>query len=482
MIHRSKTALRAILPKNSFARGVSVLVGGTAGAQLISVLAAPLLTRLFTPDDFGLLAVYASLLALMGVVSSLRYELAIPLPEDDVEAANIAVLSLLLVALTTMLSGVVVAILAKPIAGALGVPALAGYLWLLPVGVLLGGCYTVFNYWCVRTKLYSTIASTRIRQSLATLAIQLAAFKLGGLALLLGQVAGQSAGTTTLARPALALPVFRQVSWHAMKTALRRYKQFPMYSVPGGFLNTAGRQLPPVIIAAFYGPLAAGIYSLANRIAQLPVSLLAGSIYQVFLPEASRAAVEGRLKDIFLEFYAVNLKIFTLPLVIFAILAYHSFGFFFGGAWSESGLLAAILTPWVIMVALTSPISSIEGILGRQKGALIFEVVLVAFRLGLLLVGLNMGDTVKGVSLFVVGAVIGIFFKNLWLGYICGVRPRSILKLMLKEFGLALLVGTLGFYLIFYVPISIAYIAMLFMAGAVFTRSIKILIGGIKCG
>lgn len=70
---------------------MGVLVGGTTGAQLLAVLAAPLLTRLYTPEDFGLLAVYASLLGLIAVIASLRYELAIPLPTDDTEAAAVAV-------------------------------------------------------------------------------------------------------------------------------------------------------------------------------------------------------------------------------------------------------------------------------------------------------------------------------------------------------------------------------------------------------
>jgi len=141
----TKSALRALLPKNAFARGVSVLVGGTAGAQVLTVLAAPLLTRLYSPEDFGLLAVYASMLALIGVISSLRYELAIPLPEDDGEAANVAALSLILVGLSALLTGALVWQLGPAIADLLGVPALAGYLWLLPVAVLLSGAYQVFN-------------------------------------------------------------------------------------------------------------------------------------------------------------------------------------------------------------------------------------------------------------------------------------------------------------------------------------------------
>ena len=146
MITHAKNQLRRLLPKNAFARGVSVLVGGTAGAQVLLVLAAPLLTRLYSPEDFGLLAVYASLLALIGVISSLRYELAIPLPEDDGEAANVAVLCLILVVISTILTGVLVLLMGSVIAAALGVPTLAGYLWLLPVGVLLTGFYSLFNY------------------------------------------------------------------------------------------------------------------------------------------------------------------------------------------------------------------------------------------------------------------------------------------------------------------------------------------------
>ena len=88
MIAQAKTHLRRLLPKNAFARGISLLVGGTAGAQLLTILAAPALTRQYGPEDFGLLAVYASLLALIGVISSLRYELAIPLPVGDAEAAS----------------------------------------------------------------------------------------------------------------------------------------------------------------------------------------------------------------------------------------------------------------------------------------------------------------------------------------------------------------------------------------------------------
>ena len=118
---------RAFLPTNTFARGVSVLVGGTTSAQVLTVMAAPLLTRLYTPEDFGVLAVYAGLLALFSVISSLRYELAIPLPETKREAINVLILSLLSVGLTTGISGLMVVLVGDEIAAALETPNLTEY-------------------------------------------------------------------------------------------------------------------------------------------------------------------------------------------------------------------------------------------------------------------------------------------------------------------------------------------------------------------
>src|SRR5690606_40130625 len=106
-IQKVSARLGALLPRNHFARGVSVLVGGAAGSQLLMLLAAPLLTRLYTPEDFGLLAICVGVLAMFGAIASFRYEGAITLPEDNVEAANVAALCLVTVLLMTSVSVVV---------------------------------------------------------------------------------------------------------------------------------------------------------------------------------------------------------------------------------------------------------------------------------------------------------------------------------------------------------------------------------------
>ncbi len=439
MITQAKTHLRSLLPKNAFARGVSVLVGGTAGAQVLTVLAAPLLTRLYSPEDFGLLAVYGSLLAMIGVISSLRYELAIPLPEDDAESANVAALCLILVGVSTLLSGLLVLQLGQPIAAALGVPQLEAYLWLLPVGVLLGGAYTVFNYWSIRTKRFTTIAGTRLRQALATIVIQLAAFKLGGIALLFAGVVGQSVGTTSLGRPALANPGFSQVSWRGILRAAGRYRRFPIFSTWEGLSNTAGMQLPPLLFAALFSPAAAGLYSLAHRILTLPMSLVGGAIGQVFFANAAEAHRAGQLGPLVAQLHGKLAHIGLPPTLILILLGPDLFAFVFGAQWRQAGEFARWMAPWLYLVFVSSPLSTIFAVMDRQKQGLVFQIILLVSRLTAIGVGAWIGDLSITVMLFAGASALCWLGFLFWVAHVAGNPARSMWQPSLAAFGFALL-------------------------------------------
>ena len=431
---------RSFLSKNTFVHSVAVLVGGTMGAQLVTILAAPLLTRLYIAEDFGLLAVYTSLLALIGVIACLKYEQAIPLPKDDVEASNVAVLSLLLVVLTSLLCCVLVSLLATPIAEVLGVPVLAGYLWLLPVGVLLVGGYSVFSYWSVRTKRFSTIASTRIRQSLATLVIQLAAFKLGGLALLLGQVAGQSVGTSSLARPALATPVFRQVSWSGVWQAAVRYRRFPIFTTWAGFFNTGGSQLPQLMIAAFFTAAGAGLYVLAHRVLTLPIALIGSALQSVFLSSAPEAYRTHQLGEKVRRLLDILTQIAVVPAAILALTGPDLFAIIFGEDWRQAGVLAQWMTPWLVLQFSTSPLTIVNAVAEKQHLGLIMQLQLFIVRVGMLALGAYYGDIVFTIMLFSIGSTISYFIFLWTILSIAGLSISVFIRALFKALGFAIVI------------------------------------------
>jgi O-antigen/teichoic acid export membrane protein len=428
MIATAKNHLRRLLPKNDFARGVSVLVGGTAGAQLLSILAAPLLTRLYRPEDFGVLAVYASLLALIGVISSLRYELAIPIAADDAEAANVAALSLALVLVSTLLTATLVLLAGPQIADVLGVPVLGDYLWLLPLGVLLAGTYNVFHYWSIRTKRFTTIAGTKLRQALAAIAIQLAAFKLGGIALLYAQVTGQSVGTISLGRPALATTGFRRVSWTGALTAARRYRRFPMFTTWAALVNTAGHQLPPLMFAGLFSASAAGFYALAHRILTLPANLIGTAIGSVFLSHAAAAKSDETLGDLYLRLQDYLVHIALPPAAVIIVCGPFLFTVVFGDEWRVAGTFAQLLAVGILAGFVVSPLSNVFTVLERQDVGLMLQLALFFFRVIAIMVGAWTSSIEATVAFFALASLLGYSLYLYMMPKYLGLQLTAVLN------------------------------------------------------
>ncbi|MEM2568006.1 MAG: oligosaccharide flippase family protein [Candidatus Bathyarchaeia archaeon] len=240
----------------SFARNVAVLAGGTALGQAISVLASPILTRLYTPDDFGVLAVYSSILGILSVVASWRYELAIPLPDKDEDAVNLVALSLGIVVLMSFLVALGVWLLRNQIVRWVNVPALQRYLWLLPVGVLLVGAYQVFNYWAIRKKAFGALAQTKLRQGIGATATQisLGLVRPSPLGLLLGQVVGQAGGLLMLLGNFWkhAKDLWKFVDAKESVKLLSRYVRFPIFASWVGVFNTLSVQVPILMLSSLF--------------------------------------------------------------------------------------------------------------------------------------------------------------------------------------------------------------------------------------
>lgn len=393
------------------------------------ILASPLLTRLYTPEDFGLLAVYSGLLALFSVISSLRYEMAIPLPDTNTEAANITVLSLAMVLSMTAISALMVLMAGEQVAIALDAPKLAAYFWLLPLGVFLSGVYKVFNYWAVRNKAFGDIAKTRISQTFTTLAVQLLTYKFGGIALLFGQAGGQGVGSLRLARSAIKNDEFSQWTWSGVVEAAKRYKQFPIFSTWSGLFNTAGTQLPPLMFAAFFSAGAAGLYALAHRILAMPMSILGDAIGKVFFSNAAEAYREGRLAPM-VEKVHCRLAEVAMPVTLTLVVSGPElFEIIFGNNWREAGEFARYMAPWLYMVFVTSPLTTLFSIMEQQRLGVFFQGLLLAARLAAIFVGAQwLKALLPTVMLFSLVSVLFWTGFLVWVCFVSGNKLRAILK------------------------------------------------------
>ena len=164
--------LLSLLPKGRLWRAIAVLVTGTALGQLIVLAASPLVTRLYTPADFGVLGVFSAFLGILGIAVTLRYELAIPLAEDDASVVNLVALSLAVTFLLSLMVGVALWPWGEVITGWFNAEALRPLLWLLPVGLVAIGWASVFTYWAVHRQAFGHITRNQINRSVGQVATQ----------------------------------------------------------------------------------------------------------------------------------------------------------------------------------------------------------------------------------------------------------------------------------------------------------------------
>lgn len=379
LLRRAQRQIERWLPTGRFARAVTVLAGGTAVAQVVNLVAAPLLTRVYRPQDFGVLAVYSSLLAIGLVVASLKYELAIPLSGDDKLAADTTALCMLVLLGITSLSLVVVLAFGNEIAEVFHTPALSGYMWLLPVGLLTGGGYQVLYYWTLRRKGFRAIARTRVNQSISRSVVQTlwGLLLTGPLGLLVGQIVGGAAGSTTLARANRGdWALIRTTSRQGLATAARRYGRFPRYSVVSGLLNTIGLQTTPLFMAAIFGPAVAGWYGLMERVIGLPMMIVGVAVGETYLSVAPSLARQDprALKRLFTYTSSRLLMVGAAPAAALVILGPRAFALIFGQDWRTAGLFAAILAPALLLQFAVSPMTQTANILERQGAQLVLDV------------------------------------------------------------------------------------------------------------
>ena len=236
--------LRALLPSGRLGRAVAILVTGTALGQLIVLAASPLVTRLYTPADFGVLGVFSAFLGILGIAVTLRYELAIPLAEDDESVVNLLALSLAVALLLSLMIALALWPWGEVITGWFNAEALRPLLWLLPVGLLAMGCASVFTYWAVRRQAFGHITRNQISRSVGQVATQISCgyLILGPFGLLAGKIVAELAGITTLALAFHRIEgrKWRAIRLHGMARAAVRFGNLPTLATGAALLESGG--------------------------------------------------------------------------------------------------------------------------------------------------------------------------------------------------------------------------------------------------
>lgn len=380
-----------LMPKSEFGRNVVTLMTGSTLAQAIPVAISPILTRLYGPKDFGLLALFVSLTTIFGTIANGRYELAVMLPESDEDAMSVAALGAAIALGLSIALMVVICILNGQISHALGNESIGPWLYLVPLTVFFIGLFNVLNYFNNRLKNYKHIAQANVYKSLVLITVQMlvGVLKAGAIGLIAGQVLSSVFANMKLLKNTLAtVDVRAVVKLERIRAVAWRYRNFPKYSMPAALANTLAQNLTNILISLYYSVATLGFYSLTQRMLGMPSSLMGTSISQVFFQQATEERQQTGKAVVTFDRTLRKLVLLSVPaffLVYF--LAEDVFALIFGEKWRIAGTYAKILVPLYGVRFIVSAVTTINSVFEEQLVSLIWQIVLLLLATGIIIGG-----------------------------------------------------------------------------------------------
>jgi lipopolysaccharide exporter len=383
-----------------------VLMSGTAMSQAIVLLVTPILSRIYDPSAYGVLAVVMSVGGPFMEVASLKYEIAIVQAKEEKDAANLFLLSAAVVVLMALITTCVVAVAGDWIAEEMGNSAAAGLMYFSPALILCVGLINVIVCWSNRRRAYRTISTSEICRSISVgvLQIGLGLIESAARDLATGRLMGQIVALIYLCRRlgrqdwTFILQSFR---FATIKKLIREHSQFPKYSVPREFLISVSSSATPVLLALYISPASAGLYWFADRILEAPKTLIGKAVRRVFF---QRAVVlhhnNESMLPLLVRTTACLAALAIIPTAVIFFFGPDLFDLAFGAKWREAGVYAQWLMIWWMSSFYASGAMTMVSILNIQRATLLMEIAGLSLRLGALVVGVVMSSDIITIALY----------------------------------------------------------------------------------
>lgn len=439
------------IKKDSFAANIAKVFSGNLVSKLLAIAAMPLITRLFSPESFGVFGVFNSITTLFVYFSSLSYVLAILLPEEESDALHIFVLSNILNIVISVLIFLVVCIYGNQICTLLRTESLITYLWLVPTTIFFQGVFSILTHWALRKKNFSNISISRVCQTFTDKTYVLvlgASGMVSSLTLILGQIIGYIMSSIVLlcrfVKHDLKDGVLDKFDWKRLWPVAKRYKKFPLLTNSSMLLNSASRQLPTIMLATFFSPAIAGFYVLGFRVLTIPIFLLGDALYRVFFQKSAELKNKKETIDkISVVFLEKLILISLVPSMILMVFGMEFFGFVFGKEWAEAGTYIQFLTPMFFMVFISRPFTVFFEVYELQEKRLLYDIVLLSVRAISLLIGAFWGSEVLAIILYSIMSTAVLIIMMIYLLHQAGIQALQLVNIMKKTFFIVLCYGSI---------------------------------------
>jgi len=412
-LYRLRKKIITLLKNNIYVTRIATLMSGTFVAQLVILLLMPVLTRLYTPAEFGFYSLFISVTIIIGLVSSLKYDQAIMLPSSDKNALSLLVLAASITLVVSFFTAAAVLLFSKDIASYFGgVPYIV---LLLPVSVLLIGLVQIFTAYSSRYQFYKRIAGARIFNAISMVSIQAGSkgyFNFDGL--IIGRLIADFICLYILIKKLIIENTLnlRSVNIKRIRLNARRYDNFPRYQSVTVFFNAISQNMPILLFGVFYSLEIAGFYALTVRILKAPIGLISASTKEVYYQTAAKMHAQGEsILHLYLKTTIGLGKLVVVPSFVVLFFGEYLFEYVFGKEWAASGAIAQILIIWFALGFVNSPSSITYSILGAQKIQMQLEAVSLLLRFFSIYLGYKIFDSyiVSIVLFMLVSVAINVF-------------------------------------------------------------------------
>ena len=379
---------------NEYLKNIVTLMSGVFLAQVVLFCGSLVITRIFPPEDFGVIAFYISLVHILVVISTFRYEHSIVLPKKDYDSYDIMKITKRIVVYFAITLFVIIILFNKEILNIISKTKFEYFLFSLPFFVVLNGFFFIYRSWLVRKKNFKRISKATVIKSVVLTLLLI----LGGvifndvLVFLFANIIAQVIETLYL-QNAIAK---RNFDKNNAVNQLRLYSDFPKFSLPADLISTYTSQNPILLFSFFFGDYIVGQFSLTQRVLAIPVKFISGSTLEVYKQKASEAYNEiGNCYDICISTFKKLFLIGLIPTLIMFFLAPYLFEILFGVEWRQAGDFAKYMMPMFFLQFSLRPLSYTLYIAGKQNYNLYWQI-------GLL-------------TLTTIGIYIGIFYESSYL-------------------------------------------------------------------
>lgn len=362
--------------RSEFIKNVFTLLSGATIAQVIALVAIPILTRLYTPEDFGYIAIYLSIANIIAAVSTGRYELAIMLPKKKEDALAIFKGIIRWVTIISFIAFVLMVIVKNSSHKVVDFVQ-PNYFYFLPLSVFIIALSNTYLQWYTRVKKFKLQANAKIVKSATGSGVNIGLghlFQLKSLGLFFGHIAGQTSQFVLFIVRFIKEEKqhLKQIDRVKVKQQLKENRNFPYFSAPMAFLNAISVDVLIYVLNLFYSTSLVGFYSNANKVINYPLSLISQSFTSVFYQKMTETNKKLKL---YLISYFSNFGIATLAMLPIIFWGEEIFSFVLGSEWSVAGSIAKYLSPLTIASFAMRSVSNIFSLTRRNGTLLLWQIL-----------------------------------------------------------------------------------------------------------